>query len=610
MSFPADNNVDVLIIGAGPAGLMCANALARAGVKVRIIDKRSVGVAAGQADGIQPRTTEVLQSYGLADSIIREGGHFYRAAFYNPGPDGGIVRSDRTPAIASPTARYPYLITRHQGGIESLFHSSMEPMGLFVQRSTIPTGIEISQDESVLNDPRAYPVKVTLKRLDREENEIEVVKAKFVVGCDGAHSWVRNTLGIKLDGDQTGISPDSFFGVVDMVVETDFPDARCWSFLHSNHGVLMNIPREGDLMRYYIQLPEDTDYVDKATGRVDKTRASPEKLIERAQKIFQPFSMKQAGPVEWWTIYIIGQRVAQTYSVHDRVFIAGDACHTHSPKSGQGMNASMNDTHNLAWKLAYVLRGWAPMSLLKTYEAERLKFARDLIAFDKRWSGLMRSKPRSEENPDGITHEEFVDAFQTFSGFSSGVGIRYEPSTVINPAHQALASKLVVGERMVPHVFVQAADIRPVNIHDRMPSDTRFKALFFTGDLAAAETKARLRALADELEAPESFLHRYGQEDYRKVFDILCICTAKKEDVDYTDVPKTLRPHWTKVLLDDTDMHGREGGGGFAAYGIKPEGGVVVIVRPDGYVGMVAPFDRLDDISAYFASFVLGVSGP
>ncbi|KAI0738678.1 FAD binding domain-containing protein [Daedaleopsis nitida] len=595
MSSPTESTVDVLIIGAGPAGLMCANALHRAGVNVRIIDKRAVGVAAGQADGIQARTIEVLQSYGLGDTLIREGAHFYRAAFYNPGPDGGIVRADRTPSIASPTARYPYLITRHQGAIEALFRGSMEPMGLFVQRSTIPTGIEISQEESELNDPQAYPVKVTLKRLDREEDDIEVVKAKFIVGCDGAHSWVRNTL-------------DSFFGVVDMVVETDFPDTRCWSFLHSNHGVLMNVPREGDLMRYYIQLPEDTDYVDKTTGRVDKSRASPEKLIERAQKIFQPFNMKQAGPVEWWTIYIIGQRVAQKYSVHDRIFIAGDACHTHSPKSGQGMNASMNDTHNLAWKLAYVLRGWAPMSLLQTYEAERLKFARDLIAFDKRWAGLMASKPRSEENPDGITHEEFVEAFQTFSGFSSGVGIRYEPSTVVNPTHQSLASKLTIGERMIPHVFVQAADIRPVNIHDRMPSDTRFKVLFFTGDLAAAETKARLRALAEELEAPGSFLRRYGQGDYHKVFDILCVCTAKKEDVDYTDVPKTLRTHWTKVLLDDTDMHGREGGGGFVAYGIKPEGSVIIVVRPDGYVGMIAPFDRLDDISAYFSSFMLGVS--
>lgn len=105
---------------------------------------------------------------------------------------------------------------------------------------------------------------------------------------------------------------------------------------------------------------------------------------------------------------------------------------------------------------------------------------------------------------------------------------------IVHTQHQSLASKLIVGERMIPHVFVQAADIRPVNIHDKLPSDTRFKLLVFAGDIADEETKAGLRALAERLDAPEGFLRKYGQGDYHKVFDILCICAAKKDNVDYT----------------------------------------------------------------------------
>ena len=124
--------------------------------------------------------------------------------------------------------------------------------------------------------------------------------------------------------------------------------------------------------------------------------------------------------------------------------------------------------------------------------------------------------------------------FETFSGFSSGVGIRYQPSTIVNDAHQVLASKLIIGERMIPHVFVQAADVRPVNIHDLLPSDTRFKLIIFVGNVGCANQMARLCALAEAMDSAESFLHRYGQGDYRMVFDFLCVCAAGKDDVDWT----------------------------------------------------------------------------
>ncbi|KAI0695048.1 hypothetical protein C8T65DRAFT_710902 [Cerioporus squamosus] len=573
-----ESEVDVLIIGAGPAGLMCANALAMAGVNVRIIDQRTAKIAAGQADGIQPRTIEVFQSYGIGERLIREGNQMHMAAFYNPSPSGGIERTDRAPDVSAPNARYPFEITLHQGAIEAIFLDSMKAHGVAVERPIMPTSLELSKSEEELSDPNAHPVKVrNLKYLDptQDQGDTEIVHAKFVVGAD------------------------------DMVPDTDFPDIRCKCAIHSTNGSCMIIPREGDLIRLYIQL-SDRDVVDPTTGRVDKSKMGPEKLLQVAKKSFHPFEINRSGEIDWWTLYIIGQRVAAQFSVHERVFIAGDACHTHSPKAGQGMNASMNDTHNLAWKLAHVLRGWADISLLKTYEFERRKYAQDLINFDKKFSRLFSGKPRTEENQDGVGHEEFLEAFQTFGLFTSGIGVHYEPSSITASQHQACASKLIVGQRMVPHVFVRAADARPFDIQDLLPSDTRFKILVFAGNTADEAQAARVQAFAEEMGRPDGFLARFGRGEHGKVFDVLSIGSARKQDTNYTDLPRLFRPHWSKVLLDDTDMYARVGGGGYEAYGIDAQRGAVVVVRPDGYVGIVAPFERLDDVDAYFAAFMTG----
>ncbi|KAI0738661.1 FAD binding domain-containing protein [Daedaleopsis nitida] len=601
-TLPKDTQVDVLVIGAGPAGLMCANALAMAGVNVRIVDQRPIKIAAGQADGIQPRTIEVFQSYGLGRRLLEEGNQMHMAAFYNPSSSGGINRTNRAPDVTAPTARYPFEVTLHQGAIESIFLDSMQAHGVQVERPIVPTSIELSQSKEELKNPNAHPVKVVLKYLDAEDDQSasEVVHAKFVVGADGAHSWVRKTLGITLEGEQT----DYIWGVCDIIPDTDFPDIRCKCAVHSHNGSCMIIPREGDLVRIYIQL-SDKDVLDPVTRRVDKTKIGPEKLLQVAKKSFHPFEISAKGEIDWWTLYIIGQRVANQFSVHERVFIAGDACHTHSPKAGQGMNASMNDTHNLAWKLTHVLRGWADLSLLKTYELERRKYAQDLINFDKKFSKLFSGKPRTEANEDGVSHEEFLEAFQTFGLFTSGIGVHYEPSSITAGAHQACASKLIVGQRLIPHVFIRAADARPYNIHDVLPSDTRFKVLVFAGNTADAAQAARVAALAEKLAEPDGFLAMFGRGAPEKVFDVLSISSAKKQDVNYTDLPGLLRPHWSKVLLDDTDMYARAGAGGYDAYGIDPHAGAIVVVRPDGYVGIVAPFERVDHVNAYFAAFMV-----
>lgn len=599
MANTPESKVDVLIIGAGPAGLMCAQGLARAGVDVRIIDERAAKVAAGQADGIQPRTIEVLQSYGLAERLLREANQMHMCAFYNPGPNGGIERTARAPDITAPTARYPFECTLHQGAIEAIFLDTLASLGQKVHRPIAPTSIELSSDDRELLNPETYPITARLKHLDSSSDEnTEVVRAKFLVGCDGAHSWVRKNFGIQMEGEQTNY----IWGVMDFVPDTNFPDIRNRTAIHSRNGSCMIIPREGDIVRLYIQL-SDSDVVDPITKRVDKNRMSPEKLLKVARKSFEPYYINDPQEIEWWTVYIIGQRVASQFSVHERVFIAGDACHTHSPKAGQGMNASMNDTHNLIWKLTHVLRGWADMPLLKTYEFERRKYAQDLINFDKKFSALFSGKAHTNDLKDGVTHEEFMRVFQTFGSFTSGIGIHYAPSYIVNTAYQSYARNLIIGQRLVPHIFIRAADARPIEIQDYAPADNRFKVIVFAGDVVKPEQRERLQTLEEELNRPTSFLRKHERKgDVYEAFDMITVCAGTKDTVSYTDVPPLLRPHWSKVLLDDVDVTGKKGGGGYDYYGIKAEG-TIVVVRPDGYVGFVVPFDKIDDLNDYFGSF-------
>ena len=241
-------------------------------------------------------------------------------------------------------------------------------------------------------DGAAQRVTVRLERLDPpHQGQIETIKARYVVGCDGARSAVRTSIGRELRGD----SANHAWGVMDVLAVTDFPDIRCKSLIQSaNDGSMLIIPREGGyLFRLYIEL----DKLD-AGERVASRNITVDDLIATAQRIFNPYKL-EVKEIPWWSVYEIGQRLTDKFDdVPDedrarlpRVFIAGDACHTHSPKAGQGMNVSMQDGFNLGWKLASVLRKRCPPSLLHTYSAERRAIAKELIDFDREWAALLAS---------------------------------------------------------------------------------------------------------------------------------------------------------------------------------------------------------------------------
>ncbi len=309
---------------------------------------------------------------------------------------------------------------------------------------------------------------IRLERLDpTHEGQIETIKARYVVGCDGARSTVRKSIGRALHGD----SANQAWGVMDVLAVTDFPDIRCKSLIQSaNDGSVLVVPREGGyLVRLYVEI----DKLD-AGERVSNRNITDDDLIAAARRILKPYTL-DVKEVAWWSVYEIGQRLCDKFDdVPDeapqrlpRVFIAGDACHTHSPKAGQGMNVSMQDGFNLGWKLASVLRQRCAPHLLHSYSAERQAIAKELIDFDREWAELLASGGQGKASDPAETQRYFV----RHGRYTAGTAGHYRPSLLTGEStHQHLAEGLVNGRIDPPASGRGAGDWHALSFRTSDPS--------------------------------------------------------------------------------------------------------------------------------------------
>ncbi|RCK66355.1 Phenol 2-monooxygenase [Candida viswanathii] len=673
-----ESQTDVLIIGAGPSGFMCATWLARCGIPFRIIDKRSTEVFAGQADGLQCRSLEIFKSFSekcfdfaTLDQGWKVANHMIEMCFWSPDENGQLVRNSRVADTIPGISRFTQSVI-HQGNIEKWFEESIDNFSggkVKVERPLLPVSLQINEDA----EPNTHAVDVLVKKLcndaarpeqygkvanglfrafdgDQEqfykditkdnEDDYELIHAKYVVGSDGAHSWVRKQLGIDMEGEQT----DFVWGVLDMVPITNFPDIRSRCAIHSkDSGSVMVIPRENDLVRFYIQLKEverDPNTLTKefsgtveerrsSKGRIDRSKITPESILKQAQEIFKPYSLEMTD-LSWYTGYQIGQRVSPKFASSNRVFISGDACHTHSPKAGQGMNVSMQDTYNLGFKLALVCKGLAKQDILSTYESERLKVARDLIAFDHKLSRLFSGKPMipNSDVMDGVNLDEFHSVYLEGNKFASGTIVDYEDSLLVSKkgaskpdeegrAYCALASKVPIGRRLYSSSMIAQSDGLPVHIADRAASDGRFRVLIFAGDVK--KNPGNIQVLYDFQELIDSndfFAKKYTPVNAfsNSVFDIITIHASNRHDVEIEDFPaftheldyKRRCDYWSLYSGVGETYH--EGDVDiYSTYGIDKKKGAIVVLRPDSHVALVSEFSvaGLNEVNDYFDKFMI-----
>ena len=386
---------DVLIIGCGPAGLVLAAQMANfPDIRTVVIDRKDGPLEVGQADGVACRTVEMFEAFGLADRLVNEGYWVNEVAFWRPDPEDRtkITRTGRIQDVEEGLSEMPHVIV-NQARMLAYLLDHMERSASKLQPFYGLHASDIQIDTSGSSD---YPVTVTLQHLKdfKETGETSTIRAKYVVGCDGSRSGTRTAIGRELRGDPMNQS----WGVLDALAVTDFPDIRLKCAIHSaNQGNILIIPREGGyLVRFYIELDNVRD-----KEMLENRSVTPEKLATVANRILAPYTV-EVKDVGWWAVYEIGQRLcdkfddvpaAEMATRLPRVFIAGDACHTHSAKAGQGMNVSMNDTWNLGWKLGAVLRGTAKPELLHTYSEERQKIAKQLIDFDREFAKMFSAHP-------------------------------------------------------------------------------------------------------------------------------------------------------------------------------------------------------------------------
>ncbi|RVX70085.1 hypothetical protein B0A52_06257 [Exophiala mesophila] len=582
---------NVVIVGAGPAGLMLGSNLARYGIKSRLLDDREDKTSTGRADGLQPKSIETFRQLRLADSLLAKGVKIYDICFWNATATEPLRRTGREVHYPSQVdVKDPFILLVHQGMVEDIFIDDMRERGIEVQRSSPFTHYTAEADIH-------EPIKAFFQ--DKKSGSVQSVQTHYLVGCDGAHSNVRKSIpGAQMVGE----SSNSKWGVLDGVIETDFPDLWSKVVIHSEAaGTVLCIPRERNMTRLYIEL-------DRSLNDAVPAEATQELVMKKAQQIMAPFTVTWTS-VEWFGVYKVGQRVASTFTDEtERVFITGDAGHTHSPKAAQGMNTSMHDSFNLSWKLNLAIRGLASPALLATYQDERRKIAQDLINFDFEHAAAFSVGDS----------KALADNFNTNVGFISGVGAKYS-ANALNYPELSPRGVLRAGELLAPARVNRYIDANPVDIQLDIPMLGQFRVYFFVSNihtaakflsgvsqyitstasvlgrssLAAAKSYATLNLPSVE---SDEFTQPARYTTVSKLFTPAVVTTMPKAQFEIGDLPSALqKSRWTLYLDDLKDVSTGKNCTEKFIGSLAAEEVAILNVRPDGYVGSVQRFDANGD---------------
>ncbi|KAM0184990.1 hypothetical protein ACHAPI_012323 [Fusarium lateritium] len=625
MSVPTESTTDVVIIGAGPTGLMVALWMARCNVKARIIDIRATKVFRGHADGMQTGTLDIFDSFGIVDDLYKNAAPAVEMTFWAGTKDIPMKRVSRFPKWYPELGHYR-LVHTSQGNTERALLDGMKASNeLEVERGVTATALEI--DESKLDDLQAHPIKLTVRHLTNDElavslaNETvpkpgdfnynpadepyskrkisgkegttEVIRAKFVIGADGGRSWTRDALGCDFVGDDED-RDEGIGGILDCIATSNFPDIRIQSVISKDGRGAGFVPREDGLLRM-------------AAPITSRSEATPEAIIESIKEILHPYEI-EVSKIDWCGVFGTRQRISSSISKHSRVFLAGDALHVHSPRAGIGMNFSIQDAYNLGWKIAHVVKEISPLSILKTYDEERGLTTKQLIAFDKALS--KEAQLGASFSPKG-TREGLKDNLP----FSSTTAIEYEAGLLVAKeggpivSKQHLATGINLGRRLPSHIVEKHAKGEAIDFGKAFPSDGRYRIFIFAGNISQPEQLCRVERFSQILESSDSFLHRLARHDIspQDVFDILVLHSASRDEVEITDLPSFLVANadpLRQVFVDNNETRHWILSEAYKKYGVSRETGCVVLVRPDRYITYIGELEDGAEMTELLSSIL------
>ncbi|KAK4504929.1 hypothetical protein PRZ48_002892 [Zasmidium cellare] len=565
--------VDVLIVGAGPVGLVTAFQLAKfGGVSVAIIDKNEKATsqqAYGRAITLFPRTSELLDQLGLAEKLAQQCFACRETVTYNSKGEEVEGRGWSFMETSMNDTAWDFALVLRQKYQEDVFRGALNEYGVEVEAPFSLLDVVVDETAPALSH------KVTAAIKNEKTGQQTLFKSKFLIGCDGGHSSVRRMLNIPFHGTT---SADKWVRI-DGLVKTNVPKPRTYCSIESpTHGNVLWVGLDRGRTRIGYAFTEkhanSYEVFDEAAA------------IKEAKAAVKPFDL-EFECVDWWTIYSVGQRIAESFFVKDCVFLAGDACHTHSSGAAQGMNTGIHDSVNLAWKLSLVLRGAAHFDLLRTYQAERLPNVQRLIQYDKDISRLMTN--RLPENwtgdPDTDVNAILGDIMGQAASFSSGLGIFYDLEES-NPLNRAGSQKVVLspGQRGPDVDLVTPGTYETTRLIQQTRNSAMFHVVVFAGGPALSKEA----------------------EFYAAMLESTTLTALRAKNLmEFLTILKSVTPSTWEVLghdplgrayFDDSKQNA------YQRYGIDTGSGGVAVLRPDGWIGTVTTLseDAVVELESYF----------
>jgi len=372
---------DVVIVGAGPVGLMCAYLGQLCGMRTVAVDKSEGPLEIGRADALNARSLQLLEIVDLFDELYPLGKTCNTSSVW---ADGKFISRQSSWWEALDGCLHKHFLMLGQSYVEKLLDNKLKEIGAPVKRSTPIENIELNE-------------KGCLTTLSNGEK----IQSSYVIGADGSQSFVRNHFKIAFEI----IRPQMIWAVIDGIINTDFPKVPEIIVFQTETSDVAWIPREGEIDRFYV--------------RMDTRTFTLEEAINKINHAIRPhiISFKK---IIWFSQFSVKESVAKHFFVQDRIFLAGDACHIHSVNGGQGLNTGLADAFNLMWKLNRVLNFGASKDLLQSYEIERKSVAASVIETS---GELVRSTKYSQ---NGAHAEDYVKIVEKRAGNITGMGIRYQ----------------------------------------------------------------------------------------------------------------------------------------------------------------------------------------
>jgi 2-polyprenyl-6-methoxyphenol hydroxylase-like FAD-dependent oxidoreductase len=371
---------DVLIVGAGPVGLMCAYLGRLSGLRVTVVDRTEGPLAVGRADALNARTLQLLELAGLFDDLHPLGKKCNTSSVWS---EGKFVSRQSAWWDELEGCRHKHFLMIGQSHVENLLDRRLGEVGAPVRRSIAVENIEVDAGGCV----------ATLSSGER-------IRSRYLIGADGSRSFVREHFKIRF----AITRPRIVWAVIDGVIETDFPKVPEIIVFQAETADVAWIPREGKIDRFYV--------------RMDAPDFTFEEVLAKINRAMRPHSLRFAE-ISWYSRFSVKESVADKFFVHDRVFLAGDAGHIHSVNGGQGLNTGLGDAFNLMWKLARVLKSGVSPESLRSYEAERKPVAQSVIETS---GELVRS---TKDSASGAHALDYLEIVRKRAGNITGMGIRY-----------------------------------------------------------------------------------------------------------------------------------------------------------------------------------------